>query len=257
MYKEEKFMKNNDIEGMLGSMDLSNVEKKMVTLNQSKRLPAIMLVDTSGSMGSYENLLKKSVEGLYEAILADRTASNSTELAVMTFNSDIEILERMREIKAQEAKGKNLDFHCHGCTLTGLALKNAIMQIEGRKKVYSSSVPKTRYYSPIIFLISDGKPECYDDNVKPQEKEAMDFSKAYIKREVAANNLVVISVEVGDYCDHFLMRELTGLDTDKHVTKVNNASELANFFKVTSSIIISSSKKGTKDLNGVSFSEMK
>ena len=120
---------NNNIEGMLGSMDLSNVEKKTVALNQSKRLPAIILVDTSGSMSSYEELLKKSVEGLYEAILADRTASNATELAILTFNSDIEILERMREIKVQEAQGKNLDFHCHGCTLTGLALKNAIMQI--------------------------------------------------------------------------------------------------------------------------------
>ena len=99
-------MKNNNIEGMLGSMDLSNVEKKTVALNQSKRLPAIILVDTSGSMSSYENLLKKSVEGLYEAILADRTASNATELAILTFNSDIEILERMREIKIQEAQGK-------------------------------------------------------------------------------------------------------------------------------------------------------
>lgn len=250
-------MKNNNIEGMLGSMDLSNVEKKTVALNQSKRLPAIMLVDTSGSMSSYENLLKKSVEGLYEAILADRTASNATELAILTFNSDIEILERMREIKIQEAQGKNLDFHCQGCTLTGLALKNAIMQIEGRKKAYSSNVPKIKYYSPIIFLISDGVPECYDDNVKKQEDEAMAFSKAYIKREVAANNLVVISVEVSDHCNHALMRELTGLNTDKHVAKVSNASELANFFKVTSSIIISSSKKGTKDLNSISFSEMK
>ena len=51
MYKEEKLM-NNNIEGMLGSMDLSNVEKKTVALNQSKRLPAIILVDTSGSMSS-------------------------------------------------------------------------------------------------------------------------------------------------------------------------------------------------------------
>lgn len=238
-------------------MDLSNIEKKTVLLNQSKRLPAIMLVDTSGSMGSYEDLLKRSVEGLYEAILGDRIASNSAELAVLTFNSDIEILERMREIKAQEAQGKNLDFHCHGCTLTGLALKNAIMQIEGRKKVYAKAVPKIRYYAPIIFLVSDGKPECYDDNVKPQEAEAMQFSKAYIKREVAANNLVVISVEVGDYCDHALMTELTGLDNDKHVTKVNNATELAKFFKVTSSIIISSSKRGTRDLNNIPFAEMK
>ena len=35
-----------------------------------------------------------------------------------------------------------------------------------------------------------------------------------------------------------------------------NATELANFFKVTSSIIIASSKAGTNNLNSRSFSEM-
>lgn len=249
-------MMNMNIEGMLGSMDLSQVERKTVKLNNSKRLPAIMLVDTSGSMSPYEELLKQSVEGLYDAILEDRAASNATELAVMSFNSDIEILERMREIKTQEAKGRNLDFQCEGYTLTGLALKTAILQLEARKKVYMASTPKVKYYAPIIFLVSDGKPECYDAAVKPQEKEAMQFSKEYIRREVAANRLVVISVEVGDRCDHALMRELTGLDDDKHVTKVKNAAELADFFKITSSIIISSSKTGTNTLNQIAFSNM-
>lgn len=249
-------MANMSIEGMLGSMDLSQVEKKVVKLNTSKRLPAVILVDTSGSMSNYESLLKHSVEGLYDAILKDRAASNATELAVLSFNSDIEILEKMREIKTQEAQGRNLDFHCTGVTLTGLALKTAIMQLEARKKVYMESTPKVKYYSPIIFLVSDGKPECYNAAVQAQENEAMKFSKDYIRREVAANRLVVISVEVGDNCDHNLMRELTGLNNDKHVTKVNNATELANFFKVTSSIIISSSKTGTNNLNTRSFSEM-
>lgn len=249
-------MANMNIEGMLGSMDLSQVEKKVVKLNTSRRLPAVILVDTSGSMSNYEGLLKKSVEGLYDAILKDRAASNATELAVLSFNSDIEILEKMREIKTQEAQGRNLDFHCTGVTLTGLALKTAIMQLEARKKVYMESIPKIKYYSPIIFLVSDGKPECYNTSVQEQEDEAMRFSKEYIRKEVAANRLVVISVEVGDNCDHNLMRELTGLSNDKHVTKVNNATELANFFKVTSSIIISSSKTGTNNLNMRSFSEM-
>ena len=250
-------MENMNIEGMLGRMDLSQVEKKVVALNQRRRLPAVFLVDTSGSMSKYEDLLKHSVESLYDAILKDREASSAAELAVLSFSSDIEILERMREIKAQEARGRNLNCHCEGETLTGLALKTAITQLEGRKKVYMSSTPAIRSYAPIIFLISDGKPECYNAAVKVQEDEAMRFSKEYIRREVAANRLVVVSVEVGDNCDHALMRELTGLGTDKHVAKVNNATELANFFKVTSSLIISSSKTGTAQLNNLSFSEMK
>ena len=67
--------------------------------------------------------------------------------------------------------------------------------------------------------------------------------------------MIVISVEVGDFCDHNLMRELTGLRDDKHVMKVDNATELANFFKITSSIIISSSKTGSHNLNEVDFSK--
>ena len=88
-------------------------------------------------MHNYEDLLKKAVESLYDEILKDRVASNATELSVMTFNSDIEILEKMREIKSQESKGRNLNFHCEGVTLTGLALKVAIRQLESRKRIYA------------------------------------------------------------------------------------------------------------------------
>ena len=108
---EENYMAKN-IEIRLGSEDLSQIEKRVNPMNQNRRLPSIVLVDTSGSMYNYANLLKKSVEELNDAILSDRRAAKSTELAVLTFNSDIEILERMREIKSQESKGKNLDFHC-------------------------------------------------------------------------------------------------------------------------------------------------
>lgn len=246
------------VSDLLGNSDLSKYgEKKVDEWNVNKRLPAIILVDTSGSMSNYESLLKQSVESLYTAILNDDEASQATELSVMTFNSEIEILEKMREITTQEARGRNLNFHCDGVTLTGLALKVAIGQLEARKKVYKNSKPVIKYYSPILFIVSDGKPECYDATVQAQETAAMTYSKQYIKQEVAANRLVVISVEVGNRCDHSLMVGLTGLNDDKHVTKVNNAAELANFFKVTSSIIISSSKTGTNALNNISFKDMK
>lgn len=245
---------------ILGNSDLSEFgDKRINSLNQSKRLPAIILVDTSGSMDNYESLLKKSVESLYDEILKNRTASNATELSVMTFNSDIEILEKMREIKSQESKGRNLNFHCEGVTLTGLALKAAISQLEARKRVYATSSPKVKYFAPIIFLVSDGYPYCDNATVLAQEEAAMSYSRQYIQQEVAANRLVVVTVEVGDKCDHNLMRELTGLNDDKHVTKVNNATELANFFKLTSSFIISLSQSNTDSnvLNKTSFKDMK
>ena len=213
---------------MLGSMDPSQIEKKVVKLNTWKRFPVIILVDTSDSMSNYEELLKHFVERLYDAVLKDRAASLATELAVLRFNSDIEILEKLREVKLQEARGRNLDFHCTGETLIGLALKTAIMLLEARKKIYKESIPRVKYYSPVIFLVSDGKPECSNSIIQTQENDAMNFSKEYIFKEVAEGRLVVFSVEVGEKCDHDLMRELTGLKDDKNVIKVNNVLKVIN-----------------------------
>lgn len=213
--------------------DTSDIEEHVVLLNQAKRHPVVALVDTSESMKKYEELLERIINDLYKFLLDDRLRATSAELAVITFNNKIEILERMREIKCQEAQGKNLNFHCHGCTLTGLALKSAIMQIEGRKKVYSRNVPKIRYYCPVLLVISDGIPKCLDDNVKEQEKEAMAFSKAYIKEMVDSGRLVVISATIGNHGDNDFMRELIGLDNDNRIVKIcrdKDLEKLRNFF---------------------------
>ncbi len=248
------------IDNLLGNDDLSRLGKPYAEatvdqMNTEKRLPSILLVDTSRSMRLYKNLLKESVEGVYDAILRDRKASNVTELGVMTFNSEIQILEKMREIKKQKEKGRNLDFICDGVTLTGLAVKAALAHLEARKDAYKKARPVTRHYAPILFFISDGKPECYDAVVQPQEDKARQQCIAYIKGQVTANRLVVISVEVGDYCDHNMMIQMTGLPDDKHVIKVHNGIEFSKFFRLSSSVIISSSKSGTEDLNDYSFKE--
>ncbi len=223
-------MADISIENILKSLEISDIEEKVVALNQSKRHPIVALVNTSDSMKGYENLLKKIIEGLYNTILFDRATGNSAELAILSFNSEVKILERMCEIKCQEDRGKNLNFHCHGCTLTGLALKNAIMQIEGRKRVYSKNVPKIKYYSPIIILISDGVAEGCDDNMIELEEEAMKFSRAYIKKKVSENNLIVIPVKIGNYGDDALMGELTGHNNDKRIVKVSSEEDLEDFF---------------------------
>ena len=70
----------------------------------------------------------------------------------------------------------------------------------------------------------------------------MAWSKKYIKEQVAANKLVVISVEIGRNCNHALMQELTGLRDDRHVLRADNAKSLVDFFKFSSSMLVSCSK---------------
>lgn len=224
------------LNAFLNKTDLSEFgEKKIERMNTRRRLPAIILVDTSGSMEGYENLLKGAVEGLYDAILADRTARASVELCVLTFNSDIEILEPLREIGQQEARGRDLDFHCHGGALIGLALKTAISQLNYRLQAYRAHILTIRHYAPTIFFISDGKSKCCDDGVIPYENQAMIEVKKYIRKEVADNRLVVVSVEVGDSVNHSLMTELTGHTDDEFVEHVNDFIHTLKYFTISTS----------------------
>lgn len=117
-----------------------------------------------------------------------------------------------------------------------MALKNAIVQLEIRKKLYEINRPRIKYYSPMIILISDGKPGCNTGDLQIEE-ESLLFSKDYIAKAVAANRLISITVEIGNDCNHNLMTELTGLSADKHVAKINNNSDLNIFLKNISYVV--------------------
>lgn len=224
----------SEIKGMFENKNLSQI----VRLNTANRQPILFLIDTSYTMSNYAGILKNCIEKIYDALLKDHRLANRIELSIMSFNSNIRILQYLCEIKTHEHRGKNLDIHFEGDRRTGLALKTAIMQLEVRKKTYRNSCPKIKYYPPIIYLVSGGKPECCDDTVEAHENEAMRFSKEYIRQEVTADRLVVISVEVGNKCDHNLMRELTGITTDKHVVSVNSVGDFENFLNTIRYAII-------------------
>jgi len=237
----------------LSQMGKPFAEAKVEIMNAEKRLPAVLLVDTSGSMRSYKSLLKDSVEGVYDSILSNRKASNVIELGVMTFKSEIQVLEKLREIKLQKSKGKNLDFECNGVTLTGLAVKAALAHLRAREVAYEEAKPAVHHYAPILFFISDGNLECYDGAVKSQEERARRESIAYIKHEVEKNRLIVISVEVGDYCDHSLVTQLTGLNDDKHICKLNDFEKV---FKFIWNHIQGAHPCGSWSLSDFSFKDM-
>ncbi len=232
-HQREKNMSISKNQNILDKMDFSvDIDSNIVKLNLSKRRPIVLLVDTSESMKKYEKLIKKSVINSYETIFKSRTASTQVELSVITFNKEVIVQEQMREIKRHEEKGMNINIYCKDYTLFGLGLKGAIQQIEGRKRVYAKVVPKIKYYAPIIFLISDGKPECFDNEIKKQDEEALRLSKEYIKAEVAANRLTVVSVELGENCDHNLMRELTGRNSDQWVAHICDENSLPQYINI-------------------------
>ena len=115
------------IKNILGNPNVRNyiaaTKQPVNVMNTNKRGSASIVIDTSGSMNPYRDLLKRLICEFYDDVLKDPIASNILELSIITFNSDVFILQPMSEVKAQEKKGKDIDLHCEGLTLTGCALR--------------------------------------------------------------------------------------------------------------------------------------
>lgn len=222
---------NSDKLSGMGGIDIMNTQK---------RQPAIILVDTSGSMRGNEELLQNSVVRLYEEIMCNPVASNAVELGIMEFNDYIHVLVEPKEVYKQEDMGRSLVFECAGQTLTGLAVKEAIARLEKRiQEIKKAGIP---HYSPILFLLSDGEPYCSIDEVEQENKAALIESIKKIENMVQKNKLRVVCVEVGLGCNHELMKKLTGISDEPNarVMNISSAGELADFFKWTSSYLIQS-----------------
>lgn len=122
-------------------------------INPEPRSACVLLVDTSGSMnGDPINQLNEGLKVFQEDIRNDVLASLRTEIAIVTFDSSVNLIQDF--ITADEFVAPELSVE--GITSMGAGLDYALQLVENRKNIYkTNAVP---YYRPSIFLITDGEP---------------------------------------------------------------------------------------------------
>ena len=96
--------------------------------------------------------------------------------------------------------------------------------VEERTVEYKNHVPRIRY-STIVFLLSDGNINCYNADIVRKENEALQLTQQYI----CENHIEVVSVGIGRLCNYNFLKELTGLNSDRHVKRVNSIVDLKDF----------------------------
>lgn len=132
--------------------------------NPARRLPVVLLLDTSESMGrpldKDQSDGKTKIAALNEALqdfassLKQRPATASAvEVTVITFDSHVRVLSEW--VLAAEFTAPILSAQYQ--TWMGTAIEEAVQMIKPRKQFYKrSAVP---YNRPLIWMITDGMPE--------------------------------------------------------------------------------------------------
>ena len=113
-------------------------------------VPAVILIDASGSMTPVGHLVTKALQEFKEAIEENSYAYGKVELCIIVYNDDVTIVHpftSMYDFKVPEIV-------YGGGTSTHKGIDVALSQIKERKKQYVER--KTPYYRPWLFLLTDG-----------------------------------------------------------------------------------------------------
>jgi uncharacterized protein YegL len=128
--------------------------------NPEPRCPCVLLLDTSGSMkGAPINALNEGLRSFKDDLIKDALASKRVEVAVVTFDSDVSIVQDF--VTADQFDPPVL--MAQGYTHMGAAIHQALDMIQARKERYKAN--GIVYYRPWVFMITDGEPQGEPDDV--------------------------------------------------------------------------------------------
>jgi len=128
--------------------------KGELPVNYEQKCPCILVLDTSGSMnGKPIEELNQGLNLFKEQVLEDYTASSRLEVAVVTFESSVKVINNFKLIRDWNVP--KLD--ALGSTKLADGVERAIQIVETRKQWYKDTGQK--YYRPYIIIITDGAPD--------------------------------------------------------------------------------------------------
>lgn len=196
------------------SNDKMILREKDLIENPTTRLPVCLCLDTSGSMsGGPIKELNKGVEYFFEAIKTDEIARYSVELAIVSFNSNVETISDFSSIERKTPTR----LQAGGATRMGEGVELALDLLEKRKGEFSDK--GVDYYQPWLVLMSDGAPS-YDISTAVQR----------VQNLYNAKRLTVFSVAIGEKANIDVLKKFSSL-ADNMVLKVKSPEHFKEFFE--------------------------
>ena len=182
------------------------IKKRKQNNHPQSVLPVLVMIDISNSMNSTisnANIRRTRIEvanqalkTLYETIKRDTLLSTSVDLSLIAFNNDIHKLRSFNMISNNE---KAPTLTAEGTTLMGEAIIEAC-QITNKRVQELRDKALSHTLTPVILIISDGRPEHSD-------QQAMERAKSMCleaKRNKSFNMIPIYIDNKGETANNYL-----------------------------------------------------
>ncbi len=146
-------MLNDDSIEQNRELDVLTLDPDDLLDNPAPRVPVVLCLDTSGSMGGQPILeLQEGVDTFYQALRDDEVAVSSAEVSVVKFGGSVEVLQGFGRVDTLTPPS----LHAGGGTPMGEALMRGLDELDGRKTMYRNA--GIDYYQPWLVVMTDGAP---------------------------------------------------------------------------------------------------
>ena len=128
--------------------------------NPEPRCPCVLLLDTSRSMeGAPIAALNAGVRTFREELLRDPLASRRVEIAVISFGSEVEVVQPFVTANSFDPP----ELKVGGFTIMGAAIHRALDMLQARKALYRAN--GIAYFRPWVLMMTDGEPHGEADHI--------------------------------------------------------------------------------------------
>lgn len=166
---------------------INQLERKAeFATNPQQRCACVLLLDTSGSMaGERIAALNSGLRMLVEEVRKDALATKRADIAILTFDSEVKLVQDFRNVDKFEAP----TLTAQGQTFLGAGIREALKRLTARKQEYDDhNIP---FYRPWLFIMTDGEPA-------GEPEGTVEEASALLTRAQAEKRVTVFPIGVGD-----------------------------------------------------------
>jgi uncharacterized protein YegL len=152
--------------------------------NPEPRCPCVLLLDTSSSMrGAPITALNEGLRAFRDDLMQDSLALRRVEVAVVTFDSDIQLVQDFVTVDRFDPP----TLTAQGYTHMGAAIHQALDMVQARKEQYRAN--GVAYYRPWVFMMTDGEPQ-------DEPEEVVEQAAQRLKADETQNRIAFFAVGV-------------------------------------------------------------
>lgn len=194
-----------------------------VSNHGERHIPAILLVDKSGSMqGAPINELNQGLIEFGQALEADSLAQGRADICIIGFDSNVQVEVGFRP--ATEYTAPTLS--AGGCTALNEAIEVALDTLEERKKLYHAQ--GVEWYRPWLFVLTDGE-------ATDTERESAAISR--LRTAIENKKVVYMPLAVGPHANKRKLQEYYPTNApSKHVLSASASNFKEAFVWVSNSL---------------------